>query len=157
MPGLTLTILAWSWSMIKTTSTGLTSFFLSERAELVPSVEVLEASAELVAAVVALVVDAVELVGGSVRPFFLPFFASFSFGKRVVTLAKGTVRTLVRLRVSISAVTDMPGRKASFSLMRIFTSNLVASWLPLLLLLAMRFRLLFFAESAISVTVPVNF
>src|ERR1044071_3301095 len=51
----------------------------------------------------------------------------FSLGSLVVTLAMGTVITLARLRVSISAVTDMPGRNASFSLIRILTSNLVAS------------------------------
>ena len=54
-------------------------------------------------------------------------FLPFSFGIRVVTLAIGTQRTFVLDRVSISAVQDMPGRKASFSLIRIFTLNFVAS------------------------------
>ena len=54
------------------------------------------------------------------------------FGNRTasiasVTLAIGTHKTLVRLRVSISAVTDIPGRNGSFSWIRILTSNLVAS------------------------------
>jgi hypothetical protein len=59
------------------------------------------------------------------------------FMGRVVTLASGTVRALVRYWVSISAVTDMPGRKAgSLSLTRMRTSNCVAccDWLLLLLL-----------------------
>ena len=47
-----------------------------------------------------------------------------SLGRRVVTLAMGTVNALVRERASISAVTDMPGRNGSFSLMRIFTLSL---------------------------------
>ena len=50
-----------------------------------------------------------------------------SLGSRVVTLWIGAERTFVRERVSISAVTDMPGRKFSFSSTRIRTSNLVAS------------------------------
>src|SRR6185369_17321010 len=79
---------------------------------------------------------------------------SVFLGRRVVTLAIGTVRTFVRDRVSMSAVTDMPGRKISFSLIRILTSNLVASCvLPLLAFT----RPAFFDELAISVTVPVNF
>ena len=55
----------------------------------------------------------------------------FGFGGRVVTLASGTVSTLVRYLVSMSALTDMPGRKASLSVKRMRTWNLVAScdWL----------------------------
>ena len=77
--------------------------------------------------------DAGALVAAPFFPgVFLPS-AFFSLGSRVVTLAIGTVSTLVCVRVSISAVTDIPGRNASRSLMRILTSNLVASWLlPLL-------------------------
>src|SRR5215813_10587594 len=55
-------------------------------------------------------------------PFVTPggqFVSVLFFGRRVVTLAIGTDSTLVRERVSISAVTDMPGRNGSFSLMRI--------------------------------------
>src|SRR5436190_3835579 len=75
--------------------------------------------------------------------------AFLSFGRRVVTLAIGTVSTLALDRVSISAVTDMPGRNASFSLTRILTSNLVASWLVLA-----DAKPAVLDELAISVTVP---
>src|SRR5262245_43358474 len=51
----------------------------------------------------------------------------FVFGGRVVTLWNGTLRTFVRDRVSMVAVTDMPGRNGSFSVTRIFTSKRVAS------------------------------
>src|SRR5438034_7233332 len=103
MPILTGTIFAWSPSFTKTTSIGLLSFFLSALALLVePTLD------ELVAATVIL-------------PPFAGEFVLESFGVRLVTLAKGTVNAFVRERVSISAVTDMPGRNASFSSMRILT------------------------------------
>src|ERR1035437_3084849 len=76
---------------------------------------------------------------------------SFGLGNRVVMLWPGTLRTLVRERVSISAVTDMPGRKDSLSSIRILTWNLVASWEPPLLALAPPPD-----ELAMSVTVPLN-
>ena len=60
-------------------------------------------------------VFAMEFVAGWSAP------ASFRFGTRVVTQAMGTPMTLVRERVSISAVTDMPGRKSSFSVKRMRT------------------------------------
>src|SRR5262245_50957469 len=112
MPRLTGTILTLSLLRVKTTSTGFGaspgfSFLFSEpRTELV-------------------LVTARPLV--SVDLFFQPFLSSGFLGVRVVTLWIGTVRTLVRERVSTSAVTDMPGRKGSFSRMRILTSNFVAS------------------------------
>src|SRR5580692_8433003 len=47
---------------------------------------------------------------------------------RVVTLAIGTASTLVRVRVSMVAVTDMPGRNAASSEKRMRTENWVADW-----------------------------
>ena len=76
----------------------------------------------------------------------------------MVTLAKGTVRELLDERVSISEVTDMPGRNDSFSAMRILTLNFVASWFPPpepeppIAPEPAEVE-----ELAISVTVPVNF
>ena len=109
MPIFTGTILAWSPSSTKTTSICLTASldFLSDLATLVPS-----AAGALVPAASALVLAAAgpdfaasalvpafgELVPGgsaSAASFASPFF-SFSFGGRVVTLAKGTVSALVR-------------------------------------------------------------
>ena len=46
----------------------------------------------------------------------------------MVTLAMGTAMALVCVRVSISAVTDMPGRNASASVTRMRTWNCVADW-----------------------------
>jgi len=86
---------------------------------LVPAEFVLE-PARLVAIEVAFVAVVTELV-------FELFFFPLSLGIRVVTLAMGTQSTFVRDLVSISAVQDIPGRKPSFSLTRIFTLNLVAS------------------------------
>src|ERR1700728_1057466 len=45
---------------------------------------------------------------------------------RVVTLAIGTASTLVRVRVSMVAVTDMPGRNSARSVKRMRTWNWVA-------------------------------
>src|SRR5437870_11151814 len=106
---------------------GLTfSFFLALFAVLVPWVDVtwLAFGGGLVLA------DAVIVCGGSTTAILAPSFLSLSFGTRVVTLAKGTVRELLDERVSISEVTDMPGRNDSFSAMRILTLNFVASWFP---------------------------
>src|SRR5437879_3161623 len=127
MPIFTGTIFAWSPSFRKTTSIGFTfSFFLSPLAVFVPP------------AIADVAVLAGKLVWFPVKLVFAlravsPFSVFLSFGVRVVTLTKGTVSVFVRERVSISAVTDMPGRKASFSWIRILTSNLVASWLLLVL------------------------
>ena len=75
----------------------------------------------------------------------------------------GTLRTLVTYRVSISAVTDIPGRKISFSCTRKRTSKRVASccW-PLLLPPPPpeelpELGLLPLEEFAISVTTALNF
>src|SRR5664280_1450602 len=94
---------------------------------------------ELVCAIVAGgLALAIEVVAVVLAGAFVPetplvtALVSGSLGKRVVRLAMGTVRTLVRYRVSISAVTDMPGKNNSFSLIRMWTSNFVASWLLLL-------------------------
>src|SRR5208282_3738280 len=100
---------------------------------------------------VAILVAVVPLCG--IPPVFggSPFLGGL--GGRVVTLASGTVSTLVRYSVSMSALTDMPGRKASLSLSRMRTWNLVAScdWL---LLEEIPVWLLSFDELATSVTVP---
>src|ERR1035438_1440454 len=110
MPIFTGTIFAWSPSRTNTTSIGLTASFdfLSALATFVPSAAgtfVLRA-ATLVAVTVfvvaarTLVPDFDELVPGgslSAASFLSPFLSfSFSFGGRVVTLAKGTVSALVR-------------------------------------------------------------
>src|SRR5258707_9782751 len=114
MPIFTGIILARSPSTTKTTSIGLGASlaFLLALAE-VELVGVAAAATSLVFA----------------PTLSLPSFLFLSLGRRVVTLAIGTESTLVWDRVSISAVTDIPGRKISFSLTRILTSNLVASWL----------------------------
>src|SRR6266702_37114 len=108
--------------MMKTTSRGFAASldFLSPLAVLVSSrlEEFVDETSEFVLPVVVLV--------PVLDPLASPFL-SLSLGKRVVTLAMGTARTFVRERVSISAVTDIPGRNCSFSLIRIFTENLVAS------------------------------
>ena len=82
----------------------------------------------------------------------------FVFGGRVVTLWKGTLNTFVRERVSIVAVTDMPGRNSSFSVTRIFTSKRVASccWPPPIPPPREFGSPRPFEELAISVTVPLN-
>src|SRR5664279_2001992 len=138
MPIFTGTIFAWSPSITNTTSICLTASFdfLSDLATLVPSVAgafvpaesaLVVAAERLDFAAAALVPAFGELVpGGSARAAsFASGFFSFSFGGRVVTLANGTVSALVRYAVSISAVTDMPGRNASFSWMRILTLSLI--------------------------------
>src|SRR5579862_3214875 len=115
MPIFTGTILALSPSNRKTTSMGFaaTLLFLSD---LVAATSLVEQQ------LVLLSLSAGELVaGGSAVASLAPFFLSFSFGMRVVTLAIGTVNTLVRKRVEISAVTDIPGLNCSFSWMRIRT------------------------------------
>src|SRR6266576_6762545 len=102
MPILTGTTLAWSPSRTNTTSMGLGAslFFLSDLGELVP------VSDEWF---VPLPDGSFVAAGALVLPI-LPAspFLSLSLGSRVVTLAMGTVRTLVRYRASTSAVTDMP-------------------------------------------------
>src|ERR1043166_32191 len=104
MPIFTGTILAWSPSLTKTTSIGLAlSFFLS------PFALFVGVKLEEFVALASVLVPAD-------REFVLE-----SFGALLVTLANGTVSAFVRERVSISAVTDMPGRNASFSSIRIFT------------------------------------
>src|SRR5437879_10854940 len=106
MPIFTGTIFTWSPSTTNTTSIGfIASFFLSPLAELVPS-----ASDDALALAVEFVfADTVVVRGGSaLARVLVPFL--LSFGTRVVTLANGTVSTLVRARVLIAAVTDMPGR-----------------------------------------------
>src|SRR5205085_10902140 len=99
---------------MKTTSMGFSSFFLSPLADAACGAEFVDGS-ELLPSYLA------ELVpGGSFDALDLASpFLFFSFGIRVVTLAMGPLKLLVRDRVSISAVTDMPGRKRSFSLIRI--------------------------------------
>ena len=77
-------------------------------------------------------------------------------GRRVVTARIGTLSTLVRERVSMSAVTDIPGRKASFSVTRIFTWNFVAS-VEVEAEEAAELVSLLLAELATSVTTPLNF
>src|SRR5579871_4501524 len=52
----------------------------------------------------------------------------FGLTTRVVTLAMGAAITLVRVRVSMVAFTDMPGRKSLVSVMRMRTWNCVADW-----------------------------
>src|SRR5215831_2239870 len=118
MPILTGTIFAWSPSATNTTSIGLAASldFLSLLFALVLL---------LLSRAIALVFAGAELVAAAIE--FVDESFGLSFGMRVVTLAMGTVRMLVRYRVSISAVTDIPGRNPSFSLTRIFTPNLVAS------------------------------
>src|SRR6185437_13279725 len=109
MPIFTGTIFTWSPCKTNTTSTclGASLDFLSAFAVFVVDNE-LVATSELVEA--EFVPVAVVLVfAGLSFPVFL------SLGSRAVTLAMGTDRTFVRERVSISAVTDIPGRKASFS------------------------------------------
>src|SRR5215472_2624659 len=99
MPIFTGTILTWSPSTTKTTSACLgTSFdFLSLASSELPGELVV--ATEFVAG--ALVAPAMEFVlGGS---FVAPITG---IGSRAVTLAMGTERTLVRRRVSISALTD---------------------------------------------------
>src|SRR5690348_15189264 len=105
MPILTGTILTRSPSKMKTTSIGLGAF-LSNFAVLVPSlVRALVLAArllELVASSLAFVLIALEFVaGGSFKAasFSVSFFfasAFFSLGRRVVTLAIGTVNTFDR-------------------------------------------------------------
>src|SRR4051794_20948455 len=86
----------------------------------------------------------------------LPGVGFAAVGNRVVTLWIGTVSTLVRERVSISAVTDIPGRNASLSATRIFTSNFGASdWEPMLLMLPLLPIGAPLAALAIAVTVPL--
>src|SRR5882757_1670827 len=133
MPIFTGTALTWSPSTTKTTSVGLVaSFDLDARAGF-PATLLVFVPATLFVPATALVSDAAEAMA------FVPsIFDALVFGAdfigRLVTLASGTVRTLVRYWVSISAVTDMPGRKAgSLSLTRMRTSNCVAccDWLLL--------------------------
>src|SRR5438105_2757455 len=159
MPILTGTILARSPSLRKTTSMGLATFLM---ALFVPAAEgSLATSAVVMVLLLLLVAAAAELLVRDESLFaasfvLSPFLSlSLSLGRRVVTLAMGTVSTLVRLRVSISAVTDMPGLNSSFSWIRILTWNLVASWLELVLLLLPGSPLVV-EELAISVTVPLN-
>src|SRR5439155_23564405 len=100
------------------------SFFLSLLAAFVPSVE----ADSMVLAGLLVLADAEMVCGGSSGAAALASaFLSFPFGTRVVTLAKGTVSAFVLERVSISAVTDIPGLNCSFSLMRILTLNFVTS------------------------------
>src|ERR1700728_1466331 len=69
----------------------------------------------------ALVVAARELVlAGPV------FISASGLMTRVVTLAMGTASALVRVRVSMVAVTDMPGRNSARSVKRMRTWNWVA-------------------------------
>src|ERR1039458_8323265 len=124
MPIFTGTASTWSPASANTTSNILEDSldFLSGASLLVATL--LEATALL--ETTALVPDLAAVV--LVPPVFLG-----GLGGRVVTLASGTVSTLVRYSVSMSALTDMPGRKASLSLSRMRTWNLVAScdWLLL--------------------------
>src|SRR6266496_3105900 len=99
-----------SWSKRKTTSIGLGAspgFFVSpDLLEFVreePAGEFVGAETEAVSAF------ELEFVADAFSFLSLSGF----FGTRVVTLWIGTVSTLVRDRVSISAVTDMPGRNSS--------------------------------------------
>src|ERR1035441_8114624 len=123
MPIFTGTTSTWSPASANTTSNILEESldFLSGASLLVATL--LEATALL--ETTSLVPD---LAAGVLVP---PVFGGSVFlgglGGRVVTLASGTVSTLVRYSVSMSALTDMPGRKASLSLSRMRTWNLVAS------------------------------
>src|ERR1035441_716430 len=123
MPIFTGTAFTWSPATTNTMSCILEDSldFLSGASLLVATL--LEATALLETTVLVPNLAAVVLVppvfGGSV------FWGGL--GGRVVTLASGTVSTLVRYSVSMSALTDMPGRKASLSLSRIRIWNLVAS------------------------------
>src|SRR5208282_2560350 len=136
MPIFTATAFTRSPATAKTTSVGLVASFDF------PAILPVFVPTTMFVLMTALVPDAAEAV--TLVP---PVFGGSAFGAafigRVVTLASGTVRALVRYSVSISAVTDMPGRKAgSLSLTRMRTSNCVAccDWLLLLLLLVL-FRL----------------
>src|ERR1017187_3928445 len=118
MPIFTGTVLTWSPSSTNTTSTGLffSSVFLLAFAGLVSlPVVTLVGFAEAMALV------GIELV-------FVPatVFLSFALSVRVVTLAMGAAMALVRVRVSIVALTDMPGRNESPSVSRMRTWNCVA-------------------------------
>src|SRR5262249_18001044 len=134
----------------KTTSTGLTASLAFDRER-------------LVAAGVTVFVPAARttMVPGAFEPTTTQFVPAgllvAGLGIRVVTLAIGTVNTFVRDRVSISDVTDIPGRNPSFSLTRILTSNLVASCAEELLLALLRVEPVPLDELAMSVTVPENF
>src|SRR6185503_3150710 len=122
MPRFTGTIFTVSPSTTNTTSTGLgPSPFLSALAVLVGFDPELLVEDEALALAVP---DASALASWLV---FAAGLLVAPLGNRVVTLAMGTDRTFDCDRVSMSAVTDMPGRKFSFSVTRIFTSNLVAS------------------------------
>src|SRR5262249_33722634 len=144
------TILTWSPSMTNTTSTCLGASF-----DFLSLLKRFVSDDELVAAREFVLTELVPVA----REFVFAVFIGLIFGNRAVTLAMGTVSAFVRERVPISAVTDMPGRKSSFSLMRIWSSNFVASP-PALLLLLSAFAAVWpkpFAEFATSVTVPLNF
>ena len=127
MPIFTGTASTWSPTTANTTSAILDGF-LVRRPAVGGNVAGATALLETIALVpgVAVVVLVPPVFGGSI---FLG-----GLGGRVVTLASGTVSTLVRYSVSMSALTDMPGRKSSLSLSRMRTWNLVAScdWLLLL-------------------------
>ena len=121
MPIFTGTASTWSPATANTTSTILEDFLSGGPLLVASLLETTVLVPDLAAAVLV-----PPVFGGSV---FLG-----GLGGRVVTLASGTVSTLVRYSVSMSALTDMPGRKSSLSLSRMRTWNLVAScdWLLLL-------------------------
>src|ERR1700690_2689259 len=143
MPIFTGTAFTWSPATANTTSSILADFLSGGPLLVATLLEAVALVSDLAAAVL-------------VPPDFAgsPFLGGL--GGRVVTLASGTVSTLVRYSVSMSALTDMPGRKSSLSLSRMRTWNLVAScdWLLLLELLAV--WLLSFDELATSVNTPAN-
>src|ERR1035437_3883107 len=119
MPIFTGTDLTWLPSMTNTTSTGFcfSSAFLSGLVALVPAFAVME----LVG-----VIEANELVGTEL--VFAAPASFFTLSRRVVTLAMGAPMALVRVRVSIVALMDMPGRNWSPSVSRMRTWNWVAVW-----------------------------
>src|SRR5258708_3732973 len=104
MPIFTGAIFTWSPSSRKTTSTGLAA-----------SLDFLSPLPRFVAIAIGVLVGfLVWAVAELVAEPLMELVFEPSLGRRVVMLAIGTASTLVRERVSISAVTDMPGRKISF-------------------------------------------